>query len=381
METLANQMGDLSGGDETVTIVSGRNPRYLAHFGGHSNCVGRANVADVDVFSGLADQQRNVRLAQRLSKVPWTGYEDTFGFLEPRTPTTMVPYDFGTELSAGRWIADAHRFAISKFGVSGANLISDWLVSGFMEDEFSFVDAQIISLRAELGVWIGFHDANDATGSIAADAFYDNLIDYIDRVQTKYPGVPIILTKLPSTCTQTYASTVRAAQDDVEALAIANVFFVNTDPIGDVANYDGLHWTANGYFKLGKLIALKIFIVLNLSAPADPMPGPVSTDKTVYTQTENIIISWSGLANPTDFVGISTYGSPTASFNDIWAYTNGTQTAPGAVVPAGSATFTPTVDGTWGGAGGVFVARSWANDSLDNFIAESAPFTILPEEI
>lgn len=96
---------------------------------------------------------------------------------------------------------------------------------------------------------------------------------------------------------------------------------------------------------------------------ADTLAATVTTDKTDYTFTQGVTVSWSGMTTPTsstDWISIAPSGSDDTTVSQ-WVYTNG--------AASGSVTF--------GGSPqpGTYVARAYSNDTYTKE-GESAPFTI-----
>ncbi len=75
-----------------------------------------------------------------------------------------------------------------------------------------------------------------------------------------------------------------------------------------------------------------------LSAVTGLLPS-VTTDQLSYADGEDILVTWTGLTQPTDRIVIVPDGAAYGAIGD-WVYSDGTQTIPGAVTGAGSHTFT-----------------------------------------
>lgn len=166
----------------------------------------------------------------------------------------------GPELSAGRdfdaiWSGDVK---VVKHAVGGTDLASDWDPSGpgarwsgwtsQWDEAQSELPDPLDTLVVRCVAWV--QGEADAQVEADANAYETNLSAFIDAVKAYTPlwsDWLFVIGRLPSFQTQTYKSTVIAAQDAV-ASARSDTVIINTDNLTDL---DGLHYDAGSLESLG----------------------------------------------------------------------------------------------------------------------------------
>jgi len=264
--------------------------------GGQSNAAGRA---DTSLLTGtLAAAQTDVYFYWHQGMMSATNAalaDDTLLALQPGsghgTSGTVVPNEFGPELSFGRSMADAfpdHNIYIIKYAYGGSNLHSDWAAGGARYDEF--LDTVSAGLAAITSGGHTYHmsgmlwqQGEADQGASAAAAYETNLTDLVARVRTDaFAGAdaPFVLGMLSTNQTNYDQSpgsgfqTVRAAQTAVAA-ADAYVTAVNTDAFS--VRSDNVHFDASGQVDLGNALAAAMIPLVAFNAPSGKAPpAPVS---------------------------------------------------------------------------------------------------------
>lgn len=253
--------------------------------------LGQSNAVGVGLVSGLTDAS----YATAYPAVHYVAQID--GNTDPPVLTTYdgdlddvffsAAQRMGIELSLGRDLDHSmpDRWVILKSALSSTSLSGNHDPNGtyptaqpnWFTQCVTFARAQLAALNARLGVVIWIQGENDGGALGTANAYDDNLLEYVDALRAALGEVPFLYGRLNAAADVLYKTELRASQANCNG-ARTDLIMVDMDAVALDAT-DNVHYTADGYVALGHIYASAALAAMGINAL--PTAG--------FTTVENVL--------------------------------------------------------------------------------------------